>query len=825
MTGFMHEKEFSRKSFVKGGGALIVGFSTIGAVAGKAQAANGLTPFAKRTPADFLPDQAQIDSWITLTADNTVIVTHGETELGHGTPTGVLMVVAEEMNMNMNQMSFAHVESWLQAVGGGSGSGGISSRSTAIRSAAALAKTTLLNMASTQLGVPASSLTVTDGVVSGGGKTVKYSDLLGGKLFQTALTAANTGGATTSPFGTTPGQGNSKPVSQYTVIGKAFPRIDIPAKVMGTYTYIQNVRVPGMLHARSVRPRGAGANTVENSTPLSVDASSIAHIPGAQVVQVKDFIAVVAPKEYDAIQAAAQLKVTWDTKNGLPDSGNFWGWLRNAGDTNTTTPPRFTADSGPLVEAGFATAAKTVSATYKYHYNGFMPIGPHAAVADIKQDGSGGTIYVQAQAINGIPGQIQTVLAQLPNSKWANTPAANYRVIWYEGASSFGGGQTAEVNEQAAVVSAIIGKPVRMQWMRWDQHGWDHYGMANMYDVTMGADATGKIVAANWQTYGQAQSNIDETRRALGQVTWGPIPGPGGIAPSDGGSATTPYSNTNYTAAYTYPRRVLAKTQPLYGGAFKCNFLRAPSAPQQYFASEQIVDELAHSLNMDPIAFRRKNIDPSVVAGARWLAVMDASTIAAGWKPKVAASNLQSGDVVTGRGFGLGVFAGTQVGIVADVQVTKKTGKVVVKHLTIAQNNGITAGPQLVGNQMSGSAIQGLSRVMWEQTTFNKQRITSLDWVSYPILRFKDAPSVTLINAHPGEYVTVVPGALDTDVTKGNTAAFNQGWTLTGSGEPPTAAVGSAVANAIFDATGVRVRQSPLTPANVRAAFKVAGIA
>jgi nicotinate dehydrogenase subunit B len=824
MTGFMHEKEFSRKSFVKGGGALIVGFSTIGAVAGKAQAANGLTPFAKRTPADFLPDQAQIDSWITLTADNTVIVTHGETELGHGTPTGVLMVVAEEMNMNMNQMSFAHVESWLQAVGGGSGSGGISNRSTAIRSAAALAKTTLLNMASTQLGVPASSLTVTDGVVSGGGKTVKYSDLLGGKLFQTALTAANTGGATTSPFGTTPGQGNSKPVSQYTVIGKAFPRIDIPAKVMGTYTYIQNVRVPGMLHARSVRPRGAGANTVENSTPLSVDASSIAHIPGAQVVQVKDFIAVVAPKEYDAIQAAAQLKVTWDTKNGLPDSGNFWGWLRNAGDTNTTTPPRFTADSGPLVEAGFATAAKTVSATYKYHYNGFMPIGPHAAVADIKQDGSGGTIYVQAQAINGIPGQIQTVLAGLPNSKWANTPAANYRVIWYEGASSFGGGQTAEVNEQAAVVSAIIGKPVRMQWMRWDQHGWDHYGMANMYDVTMGADATGKIVAANWQTYGQAQSNIDETRRALGQ-TWGPIPGPGGIAPSDGGSATTPYSNTNYTAAYTYPRRVLAKTQPLYGGAFKCNFLRAPSAPQQYFASEQIVDELAHSLNMDPIAFRRKNIDPSVVAGARWLAVMDASTIAAGWKPKVAASNLQSGDVVTGRGFGLGVFAGTQVGIVADVQVTKKTGKVVVKHLTIAQNNGITAGPQLVGNQMSGSAIQGLSRVMWEQTTFNKQRITSLDWVSYPILRFKDAPSVTLINAHPGEYVTVVPGALDTDVTKGNTAAFNQGWTLTGSGEPPTAAVGSAVANAIFDATGVRVRQSPLTPANVRAAFKVAGIA
>jgi nicotinate dehydrogenase subunit B len=382
------------------------------------------------------------------------------------------------------------------------------------------------------------------------------------------------------------------------------------------------------------------------------------------------------------------------------------------------------------------------------------------------------------------------------------------------------------VNEQAAVVSAVIGKPVRLQWMRWDQHGWDMYGMGNMYDVTMGADASGKIVAANWQSYGQVQSNIDETWRALGYVggQWPSVPGNGGINPSDGGSTATPYSNTNYTAAYTYPRRVMNKTQPLYGGALKCNFLRAPSAPQQYFASEQIVDELAHALNMDPVAFRKKNIDPSTTIGARWLSVLDAATIAAGWKPKVAASNLGKGDVVTGRGLGLGTFAGSQVAIVADVTVNKKTGKVLVKHLTVAQNNGVTIGPQLVGNQMSGAMMQGLSRVMWEAPSWNKERVTSLDWVSYPLLRFKETPSVTLINAHPGEYKVVVPGALDTDVSKGNTEAFNEGWDLSGSGEPPTAAIGSAVANAIFDATGVRVRQAPLTPANVRGAFKAAGI-
>jgi nicotinate dehydrogenase subunit B len=307
-------------------------------------------------------------------------------------------------------------------------------------------------------------------------------------------------------------------------------------------------------------------------------------------------------------------------------------------------------------------------------------------------------------------------------------------------------------------------------------------------------------------------------------VTWGAIPGSGGQPPMDGGSASTPYSNNGYTTAYTYPRRVLAKTQPLYGGALKCNFLRAPNAPQQFFASEQIVDEMAHAVNMDPIAFRKRNIDPTSVIGARYLAVMDGATIAAGWKPKVAASNVQSGDVVHGRGYGFGLYANSQVGIVADVTVNKTTGKVVANHLYIAQNNGVTIGPQLIGNQMTGSAIQGLSRVMWEQPSWTKERITSLDWVSYPILRFKDTPAVTLVNVHPGEYVTIKAGALDTDVSKGNTEAFNEGWALTGSGEPPTAAVGSAMANAIFDATGVRIRQSPMTPANVRNAFKLAGL-
>ena len=827
MTGLMHEREFSRKSFVKGGGALIVTISAASAV-GKASAANGLKAFTARTPNDFLPDLQQVDSWLALDSNNVMHVMHGETELGHGTPTGILMVVADELDMKFEQMKFEHVESWLNATGGGSGSGGISSRTTQIRAAAAYAKQVILGLAAAQLGVAQSALTTPgDGTVSGGGKTLKYSDLVGDKMFNYRMTAPDPASTSTTATLYIPGAGISKNPSQYRVVGKSFPRIDIPAKVMGTYTYVQNVRIPGMLHARSVRPRGAGANTSQNHFPLAVDQTSISHIPGAQVVQVNNFLAVVAPKEYDAIQAAAQLKVTWksDPKFNAGGSGDYWSWLRQVGDTNTTNPARWTTYlNGDNVPAAIAGSAKTVSATYKYHYNGFMPIGPHAAVADVRKDGA--TVYVQAQQINGTPASIQSVLAGLPAPYTLNLQTNTIRVIWYEGASSFGGGQTNEVNEQAAIASAVVGKPVRMQWMRWDQHGWDHWGMANLWDVKMGADASGHMTGSDWVTYGQAQSNIDTTRELLGITSWPATPGSGGIAPQD--TIYKPFQTvaSNDPTAGQGPKRVLAKTQPLYGGAVRCNFLRAPSAPQQFFASEQIVDELAHAVNMDPVAFRRQNIDGTTVTGARWLAVLDAATIAAGWKPKVAASNLKSGDVVTGRGFGFGVFASSQVGIVADVTVNKKTGRFYANHLTVAQNNGITAGPQLVANQMSGAMIQGLSRAMLESLNWNTERVTSLDWVSYPILRIKDAPSVTLINVHPGEYVTVIPGDFTTDtnkgtdVTQGNINAFNQGWLLTGSGEPPTAAIAAAMANAFFDATGVRIRQSPMNAQRVRDTLK-----
>ncbi len=822
MTGFLHEKEFSRKSFVKGGGALIIGFSALGAAgAGKAAAATGNTPFSARTSADYLPNLQNVDSWIAITPTNQVIVTHGETEFS-GTPTGILMLVAEELNItNMSMMVYAHPESWLNATGGGGGSGGISSRSTQTRAAAAYGHQVLLGMAATNLGVAQTSLTSANGVITGGGKSVKFSDLLGGKSFGFTMPAPAPGSTSTTATTLLPGTGISKPVANYQLVGTQQHRIDIPAKVLGTYTYIQNVRVADMVHARSVRPRGAGADASVNNQPLSVDPTSIKDIPGAQVVQVNNFLAVTAPKEYDAIQAAAQLKVVWksDPKFGDKGSGNYWSWLRSASIANTVNPPRYSADTGS-VPAALAAAATKVSATYKYHYNNFVPIGPHAAVADVNQNGQSAIVYGQGQAINSQEASVATVLQQLPNSKWAGILPANVRFIWYEGSGSYGGGQQNEVNEQAAVVSAMVGKPVRMQWMRWDQTGWDSYGPSHMYDVTMGVNASGLISVADWTSFGQPAGNIDVTRELLQQVTWPANPGTGGPTPSDTGVYGVTTAGSAYASQFQYQRRVLANSQPIYSGGLKTSALRAPNAPQSYFASEQIVDELAYALKMDPVAFRRQNIDPTSVLGARWLSVMDAATIAAGWKPRVAASALQSGDVVTGRGFGFGTFASSQVALVADVSVNKKTGAFVASHVYIAQNNGITVNLEGVTNQMSGALIQGLSRAMWEQPTWNAERVTSLDWVSYPILRFKDHPAVTLVNVHPGSYVTVTPGSTTGNVQAGNTQAFNEGWLLTGSGEPPTSAISSAMANGFFDATGVRIRQAPMRPETVRGVLK-----
>ena len=752
----LSEKEFSRRSFLRGGGSLVIGLSLVGAATGRAAAANdpGAASALHTGALPGPPDPTQIDSWLQVNPDNSVTLFHGWAEMGQGSPTAVRMIAAEELGLSMAQVSAAQIDTnvSISAFAAGSSSTLTAMGATSMRGAAAAARTLLVNMASAQLGVPAASLTVSNGVVSGAGKSIGYGALTAGKLFNSTLAAA--GATLTSP-------------SNYKLIGTRVPRVDIPAIVTGQTTYIQNVRVPGMLHGRVVRPRGQAA-LVQGATVLSLDKSSVAHIPGVQVVQKGNFVGVVAPREWDAIQAASQLKVSWDNTPMLSGDGNLDLSLRDPANLQNAAVAVNSGDVG----AGLAGAAQTVSGSYFTAYQMHGPLGPNCSVADV---GASGALILCAS-------QAPYILTRASVSAALGLPAQSVRVELFPFSGTYGHSTYDDVSISAALLSQAVGKPIRVQFMRWDDHGWDQFGPAQATDVRAGIDANGKIIAYDYTAYNHGWTQVVES---AAQLAGTPLP-----AAAPGGQIDTVNSGSFYT---TPNRRVTSKTVNGYKGYFKGIWLRAPGAPQAAFASEQTIDQLAHAAKIDPIAFRIQNIDATQTNGvARWIAALNAVAQAANWKPAVSASKLATGNVVQGRGVAIGGFAGSYPAIIADITINKKTGVIKVDHLYAAQDAGTTVNPASVENQMEGCLVQGCSRALLEEVRFNKARQTSLDWNTYPILRFNDSPSVT----------TIVVQRLDQPSS--------------GSGEPTTAAVPAAIANAFYDATGVRLYRMPMTPGYVR---------
>jgi nicotinate dehydrogenase subunit B len=785
----MLKKEFSRSSFVKGGGAMIVGFSMVGAGLGAKAAKAAEDPYASGGPFD----QISVDSWITIHADNTVSLKMGKVEMGQGTPTALLMIAAEELDVSLKQMKpIFHDTNVTPNQGASVGSQGVQTGGKQTRAAAAAAKAALLDMAAANLGVAKASLTVKDGVVSGGGKTVTYGQLIGDKLFNVKITGFSTAGTATSPATAVAGSPGTKPVASYTIVGTNPPRIDIPDKVTGKMTYVHNIRIPGMLHGRVVRPRGQGAYG-DGTSPkvVSVDESSIKHIPGAQVVRFGDyFLGVVADHEYAAIQAAAQLKVKWADNPAISGSGNLWKSMRDL-DSAGNAPARIALNRGNFDNA-FKNASQTLQQSYKFHYTGHLPIGPSCCVADVTANGA--RIFSNSQDLYTTRGLIQTVLAKVRPD--LNLPASRIRLTYVEGSSVYGSAPYNDANQAAAIMSALVGKPVRLQFMRWDEHGWDNYGPAQMTDIRGGIDANGNITAFEFTHFGIPY--------------WTTPPAQQQVQGNVAAYATTGRAETTISGAqYSIPNwRVVGKSLPLQNNYFKVSFLRAPDNPQSAFASEQAVDELAYMAKMDPVAFRLQNVanltdDPP----QRWKNVLTNAAKDANWQPKVAASKLGSGDVVTGRGIAFGFYSNTMTCCVADIEVNKKTGKIVAKQLHVAGDPGLIVYPAGSENNEEGAAMQGLSRALHEAVVFDKKGVTSLDWVSYPMIRFKEAPTVH------------IHGLTRTDVPDPS----GPGSRTTGSGEPALSPVPAAVANAFFDATGVRIREAPMTPARVRATLKAAG--
>jgi CO/xanthine dehydrogenase Mo-binding subunit len=787
MTGLLNEQAFTRKSFLRGGGALLVGFSVgAGLLAGEASARVSGLSGVNAGP----PDPSQVDTWVAVHSDNTATIYPGLQELGNGSSTGLLQIAGEELSMDVSQLQYGVSDSNRTPNNvAQSASNAIKSGGPKLRAASALAAQALLGMASSSLGVPVSQLSVKSGVVSGGGKSVAYGALIGGKLFNVQAPASYSLAPTTANppaigVGVPTGFPGTKPVSQYTLVGTRVPRIEIPAKVAGTYTYIHNVRVPGMLHGRVVRPRGQGA--FGDPLSASVDASSVSHIPEVQVVQVGSFVGVVAAREYDAIQAAAQLRVSWTRPSNLPGDANLYQHM----DTTPTTRDFVVTQAGDVGQ-GFAQAARIISQTYHGAYQTHAVIGPSCSVADVQP--ASATVFVNSQNVYTTRSKIASIL---------NVPASQVRVRFFEGSSCFGQSPYDDAAQAAALLSQKVGKPVRVQFMRWDETGWGMTETPYTGRIRAGIDTNGKIVAFDthvW-THGWASGSPERSQELATQ-------GAGLVQPSVGSSVESRNSGGIYAGPNSNFRLTTHQLPGLNAGMVKGINMRAPMDLSSLLGSEGMIDELAYAANMDPVAFRLQNIAATTIGYQNliepttgWIAVLNKVAEISGWQPKVTNSVKQNGNIVTGRGVAIGSEHTSHTAAVADITVNKTSGKITVNHLYSAMDAGLTINPGLVENQMSGLMIMGTSRALYEQVRFSKSNVTSLDWVSYPILRFKDHPKVTVAVV---QFTDQQP---------------------TGAGEEAMCPVPAAIANAFFDATGARIRQLPMTPGLVKGTLRAAGV-
>ncbi len=729
----------TRREFLKTGGALIVGFSL------------SENLFAQARGAAPGPDARQVDTWLAIHSDNTATVRLGFAELGQGNSTALLQIAAEELDLDMDQIKTVGLDTTVSPNQGGTySSASIARGGPQVRTAAAEARLALLKMASARLGVPVESLSVARGVVRAAGapsRPVTYGELVGDKLFNVPFT----------------GSAPVKPATEYKIVGKPAKRKDLADKVSGKYTYMQYVRVPGMIHGRVVRPRGQGAyGTV--AKVVSVDESSIRGIAGARVIRQGDFVGVVAEREWDAVRAAQQLKVTWDTKPSLPGSEALYAHMRadKTQDSNVR-------ESSKIAEV-FKTATHVASQKCDGPYQAHAPFGPNCAIADVKTDAA--TVMCSTQDIYSLRSGLARML---------NLSADKVRVQYYEGSGTYGHSCHDDVAQAAAILSRAAGKPVRLQFMRWDEHGWDNYGPAHAGEVRVAADSTGRIVG--YEYHGWQHSWC--TTETSDQLAFGT---PAAERPGVGAQGINPLT---LGSMYDIPNLALVNHKLPGLEYLKGAWLRSPLDLSLSFASEQAVDQLAYLLKIDPYEFRQRNIKD-----ARWLGVLNAAAQAATWSPRLAASKLSNAKVVTGRGIGVGTHLASYGGAVAEIEVNRETGKVVAKHLYGAIDAGLVVNPGIVEAQITGQLVQTASRMFKEEVTFNTTNVTSLDWNSYPILRFDEAPEVT----------PVVVQRLNERSS--------------GAGEEVMAACAAAIANAFFDATGVRMERYPFTPARVLAALK-----
>lgn len=760
MTTHTQTNTFDRRKFLAGTGALVVAIGAPRLLNPKGAYA-ALADDFPLGPASV--DPAQIDSWVAIGGDGRVTIFTGKEEQGTGVATATLQVAADELDVPMSSMTLIVSDTW-RTVDQGFSSASVSLRTqygpSGVRQACAEARAVLLAMASKTLDAPIGGLTVSKGVVSVTGnpsRSVSYANLIGDKKFNVAQT----------------GKAVPKPFTAYKVVGKSVPRIEIPDIVFGKFTYVPDIHVPGMLHARVVRP------PTLDSTLVSVDGFRQGKPKDLVRVVVKhNFVAVVSRSEWGAVAASRKLAVTWKTAP-LPSLSRFYDDLR----AQSPTRDQVVVDTGD-VDQKLASATRNITATYRYPHQIHGPLGASASTAWVKDNTA--TIWTSSQGVYQLRGALATAL---------NMPEKNVHVLFVEGSGHYGLCAADNASLDAAVISQAVGEPVRVQYTQADEHNSENFGPAYVWSLRGAVDTSGdkaKVTVWDRAAWTSARGNRPGPPGNLpsGILLGFPEPPLPGSPPQTPSQAPNIADNPNSVPSYRIPsQRVITHTGR---HTFMTGPLRSPNRIQNTFANESFMDELAHTAGADPVNFRVDHLtDPRLVA------VTQAAAKLASWEHRPSASKIGSGRYLSGRGISSVIYEGNNgySGLVVAVTVDTKTGKIAVDHAWAAQDSGPAVNPDGMRAQAEGGLMQGISRALLEELKWGPKGIISRDWVSYPVVRFKAMP----------KFDFQIINRLDQPVL--------------GAGEVLITNVPAAIANAVFDATGKRMRQVPLTPARVKAAL------
>jgi nicotinate dehydrogenase subunit B len=700
-------------------------------------------------------DSTGLETFIKITGDGAVSAYNGHVDLGTGIRTALGQIVAEELDV-----SFARVvvvlgdTSRVPNQGATIASETIQITAVPLRRAAAQARQFLITRAAQRLELPVAELTIEDGLIRGHNRSVSYGELIGDEVILLELADEIA----------------VKAVESYSIVGQSVPRVDVPAKATGELVYVHDVRVPGMLHGRVVRPPYAGvdAGPFVGTSLIAVDEASVRDIPGlVAVVTSGDFVGVVAQREENAIKAAAQLKVEWKPVPTLPDLDDLQTALR----ANPSTP-RVLLDKGG-VDAAIAGAAKPLQRTYTWPYQMHASMGPSCAVADI----SDGHIRVWSGTQN--PHVLRSDLAQL-----MDRPETEVEIIRLEAAGCYGRNCADDVSADALLLSRAVGRPVRVQLTREQEHAWEPKGTAQLIDVNGGLNADGNVAAYDFAT--RYPSNGAPTLALILTGKVAPIPA---VFEMGDRTAIPPYD-------YDHMRVVAHDMPPIV----RASWFRGVSALPNTFAHESYIDELATEAGVDPIAYRLRYLTDE-----RAIDLVNAVAERAGWTPRPVRQE-KEGDVVHGRGFAYALYVHSKFpgygaawsAWIADVAVNKATGDVSVTRVVAGQDSGLMINPDGVRHQIQGNVIQSTSRALMEEVSFERGKVATREWGAYPIIKFPELPKIDVL---------MLP---------------RQDQPPLGVGESASVPSAAAIANAIFDATGVRFREPPFTPERILEGLRVA---